>query len=240
MAGHWQNRIRASFCRLPQRFCSLHEPEDTSVGPFCFCPCPSLPSTDPRVCPVHCEINVSVLHSACHLRHVLLCSRATALGNSKTQANSCFQIRNRSILWAEIQKNSLICEAVLKIVNGMIVLNTHMDTLKGYFFCFFFLSIFLYFFIVYFLLLLNVSIILDDFLYEWNHSFLLYWILFVNVIGMHFNVFDSFMEVFKAHVSWIRCYYVHKIYASKILALEKKMQKEKYTSVWLSDILQAI
>lgn len=117
MTGHRQNGIRASFCRLPRSFRSLHEPEDTSMGPFCFCACPSLPSTDPRVCPVHCEVNVSVLHSACHLRHVLLCSRATALGNSKTQANSCFQIRNRSILWAEIPKTSLICEAVLKIVN---------------------------------------------------------------------------------------------------------------------------
>ena len=93
--GHWQNRILASFCCLPLSFCSSHEPEDTFVGPFCFCPCPSLPSTDPRVCPVHCEIDVSVLHSGCHLRHVLLCSGATALGNSKTQANSRFQIRNQ-------------------------------------------------------------------------------------------------------------------------------------------------
>lgn len=55
----------------------------------------------------------------------------------------------------------------------------------------------------------------------------------VNVIGMYLSVFDSFMEVFKAHASWIRCLKKKKKYMPVKLKLWEKMQEKKCKSVWV-------
>ena len=112
VTGGWQYRVLSSFCCSAELFILCLRP--------CLCPHPSSPGTGPRVCAAQGEMNFSLS----------FCSGATILGRSHTPANSCFQIRSGSIHWTEIQKYSLACEAVLKIVNGMIILNIHMAILK--------------------------------------------------------------------------------------------------------------
>lgn len=148
LSGHdWSLAERGSDCfLLPAPECFI-----LCMRPWSFlCLSSSLPGTDPRVCPVRCEMYLCgfLRQQPWGLKYSsrLLCS-------DKKQEEPLDRNTKNPNPWF------VTMEAVLKTKwsDGFECTHGYSERL--------------------FLLFLNVLVILEDFLCEWNHSSLLYWIL---------------------------------------------------------------